>query len=169
MAAVKGTAYHAVKENQAYERGAKELKTDGEFKVGYNLKELGGEYAELIVYHPFYKVCGSIDGAVFDKSLVFKLLDYKSNKEKPKKNGFKGERLLTPVSHLENSKLNLYYLQLSIYAFILEEYGYKCDGLKIIYVKDTVKDVTEEMEVPYLRKEAKAILTYFKNRNYNLN
>lgn len=93
---------------------------------------------------------------------------HNTNKKKPEQKSFKNEKLLTPVSHLLNCDYDKYNLQLSIYAFILEEYGYKCGKLELIWIKDAEKDIREYIPVKYLRDEAKAILTYFKNNGYKL-
>jgi hypothetical protein len=172
-AKTRGTKYHAKKEKQAYEEGSMPLIEDGEFKVAYDIKKLSTKdsgttlYAEAILYHPFYKIIGTADEVIFD-GLSFKINDWKTNRDGITKPAFKGERLLTPVSHLEANKMNEYALQLSIYAFILEEYGYKCTELNLGFVKDVEKDIVENYPVPYLKAEAKAILTYFKNRGYKL-
>lgn len=167
-AAEKGTAYHLLREQEAYTKGAKLLITDGDFKVGHDLRTLTGNYSELILFHPFYKVSGSADVIEFDDNNAFTVRDYKTNKKKPEQKSFKNEKLLTPVSHLLACDYDKYTLQLSIYAFILEEYGYKCKELELIWIKDAEKDIRELIPVPYLKTEAKAILTYFKNNGYKL-
>lgn len=161
----RGSSYHLKKELEAYNEGGKPVINEGEFKIGYGLKDLEGFYPELMVYHPFYKICGTIDKA-YIKDKRFKLGDFKTNKKGLERKGFKGQRLLTPISHLEDCNYWVYVLQLSLYAFILEEWGYICDGLEIIIVKDVEKDISVTESIPYLKQEAKSILTYFKERNY---
>jgi ATP-dependent exoDNAse (exonuclease V) beta subunit len=170
MACERGTKYHAKKEKESYELGAMPIIEEGEFKVGYDLKFLKNnvKYPELIIYHPFYKITGTADNIVFHDNKTFTILDFKTNRKGIDKPAFKGERLLTPVSHLEANKLNEYTLQLSIYAFVLEEWGYKCKDMIIQFVEDVEKDIIKEYPVPYLRTEAKAILEYFKQRNYKV-
>lgn len=167
-AAEKGTSYHLLRELEAYKDGAKPLKIEGDFKVGYDLRFLEGYYPELILYHPFYKVSGSADVVKIYENKTFYLGDFKTYKREPKRESFKGKRLLTPVSHLLACDLDKANLQLSIYAFILEEYGYKCGKLEVIWVKDVEKDERVIFPMEYLKDEAKAILTYFKNNNYKL-
>lgn len=167
-AAERGTAYHLLREKEAYAKGAKPLIEEGDFKIGYNLFDLLGNYTELILYHPFYKVSGSADIVELFEDKSFNIRDYKTNKKIPERKSFKGERLNCPVSHLLSCDYDKYNLQLSIYAFILEEYGYKCKDLEVIWIKDLEKDERVSMPMEYLKKEAKDILTYFKNNNYKI-
>lgn len=167
-AATRGTAYHLLREKEAYSYGAKPLLEEGEFKIGYNLFDLFGNYTELILYHPFYKVSGSADVVEILDNKSFNIRDYKTNKKIPERKSFKGERLNCPVSHLLSCDYDKYNLQLSIYAFILEEYGYKCNELELIWIKNIEKDERVSIPVNYLKKEAKDILTYFKNNNYKI-
>jgi hypothetical protein len=175
IATDRGSKYHAKKEEEAYQNGGKPVIIEGDFKVGYNLKKLNGEYPELIIYHPFYKVCGTADITKFYTETrngkvhnFVKILDFKTNRKGLDRKSFKGQKLLSPVSHLEDCNYWVYVLQLSIYAFILEEWGYECDGLEIIVVKDVDKDIVENESIPYLKQEAKTILTYFRNNGYKL-
>ena len=74
--------------------------------------------SELVVGDRKSGVCGCIDNLSYDlnkKELC--LFDYKSNKEIKTKGK---EKMLGPLSHLDNCELNTYSLQLCIYSLILK-------------------------------------------------
>lgn len=151
-----------------------------------------GTYLELGIYSHYYQVCGQSDKVILD-GRKFKVRDYKTDAEKPtpkteaffdKSLGYKVvKKFRAPISHIPDSNFYKHALQFSIYAFMLEQYGYECEGLFIDYVHTefrhplNVRDELvifeepefdrvrvflelEEIEVPYLREEAKAILKY---------
>ena len=165
-----------------------------EFRGLENLKK--GTYLELGVYSHLHKLSGQADKVIFTTDTSFKMLDFKTNWEKPdpkpstfydKSAGYsKEKRFLSPISHLPDNNYYKYALQLSIYSYMLELYGYKCEGCTILYVNtewrhpynvkdelvifedlefDRVRVVLElePIEVPYLKEEAKAILKHRKN------
>jgi hypothetical protein len=164
-AALKGTIYHKRKEDESYDRGCHPIKMDGSKKVSYGMSGLSGNYSELIVHNLFYKICGTADVVNFDGN-KFSVRDYKTSKEKPiESSSFKGDKMSSPVNHLLKNDYWKFALQLSGYAFMLEEYGYECNGLAVDWVKDVEKDIIEEVKLPYLKKEAKALFEYHKSLN----
>lgn len=78
---------------------------------------------ELMVFSPSLRIAGTIDLIVKDKDGNVWILDWKTNKEIDKP-AFRGERMLPPVQTLENSTINRYALQLSIYQLVLLAEGY---------------------------------------------
>lgn len=137
-------------------------------------------FAEKRVHLVDYGIAGMIDVPII-KDLNFCIDDWKTNKDEMqwlagyykkeliggkwiKGNTFvsTGERMLYPISHLENSTLNHYALQLSMYAYILEQWGYKLveNGLHLIHIRDNVKP--KLIKLPYLKKEIQTILEHHK-------
>jgi hypothetical protein len=73
--------------------------------------------SELVVGDKRTGICGCIDNVSYDlEKNQLCLFDYKTNKEIKTKNK---EKLLGPLSHLDNCELNIYSLQLCIYSLIL--------------------------------------------------
>lgn len=152
-----------------------------------------GTYLELGIFSHKYKVCGQADKIEL-KGKEFKVIDYKTNAEKPEpkpktyydkaSRSQVTKRFLAPISHIDENKYHVYALQLSIYAHMLELYGYTCLGLEVQYIDtefkhpmreseddlvifrepefERIRVVTEviPIELPYLKEEAKAILKH---------
>jgi len=110
---------------------------------------------ELLVYNDEYKMAGQIDLAVFKEGNKVSLTDWKTNKEINLISKY-NKTMLGPLSHLEECEANIYTIQLSIYAFMLEEAGYEIDKLTVVHFR---KDggITQ-YQLPYRREEVKKIL-----------
>ena len=105
-------------------------------------------YAEKRVYWYPNLIAGTID-CLLVKDKQFYIVDWKTNKEPLKfKSGYyrkvngiktndwvdKKEYLLKPLQYLEHCKGIVYTMQLSIYAYILELWGFKCMGLILFHM-----------------------------------
>lgn len=134
-------------------------------------------YTEVRVYHPIYYIAGTIDLLII-KDKQFYILDWKTNKDDlhfisgyyKKENNIKtnkfianDERLLSPLNNLQNCKGIIYTLQLSLYSFILEEWGYECLDLELYHIRDTIN----VHNLNYLKEEIKTLLNFHK-KNLNL-
>jgi hypothetical protein len=151
-----------------------------------------GVYPEHMVYLKSAGICGQSDLVEVVKGRI-NIIDYKTNKE-IKTESFKNwegisEKMLHPVSHLDDCNYNHYALQLSIYMYIILKHNPKLSAGNIyihhitfesegkdkwgypIAKKDEngdpiVKDVTP-MPVPYLYDEVIAIINHMKeNGNF---
>jgi len=139
-------------------------------------------FSEKRVYLSKYQLAGTIDCPII-KGKYFSILDWKSNATdmhdtagyylKEKVNGIwektdtwivTDDRFNNPINHIPASKFHTYCLQLSIYAYIMEQWGYTLidNGLAIVHYplnKDPVY-----LRVPYLRNEVIALLTDHKRK-----
>lgn len=136
-------------------------------EAGYSL------YPELGVFNFKYKICGTIDLPFIKKNKII-IGDYKTNEDilhdtagyYKKRNGIKtdewiitDDRLKKPLQHLVKSKLNIYNLQLSFYAYLCELHGYECEGLELYHIgKVDDTDIETIYTLPYLKEEIKSIL-----------
>jgi hypothetical protein len=116
-------------------------------------------YAEKRVYNPFYFIAGTID-CFLVRGNEFKILDWKTNKKdlkfesgyykkewqvidgvrmKVETNTFvrTKEYLAYPLNNVQHCKGNGYTLQLSTYAYLVEQFGLRCVGLTIYHIKST--------------------------------
>jgi len=154
-----GTAIHAAMENfdKNYQLGDK-LKEVKEYKTkptyyGPNKalsknpfikyivesfhEQFGGDYeriTETFVWLDAFKLCGSIDRIkVIDrKKKIVRIQDFKTDGDIHDK---KYQLSDSPFkSKLGNELLDLHWLQLSFYAFILEQLGWKVEGLDIYWL-----------------------------------
>jgi len=136
-------------------------------------------FAEKIVYSSIFKKAGQID-LLFIKDKFFKIKDYKTNNknidffagyykkfnvngEWVKSNEFirTFEKFKKPIENLENCLGIKYSLQLSMYAYMMELWGYKLennDGLSIHHIRDNYEPCI--IPVKYLKKEIIKMLNY---------
>lgn len=89
---------------------------------------------EYVMYHKKYMFGGMADLLLYNKNTKkYIIADYKTN-EKLKK-VFMDTRLLAPFTHLNDSALGKYALQLSIYRLMAEQTGAKFDTGVVIWLK----------------------------------
>ena len=152
-----------------------------------------GIYPEHLVYLKSAGICGQSDLVEIVNGHV-NIIDYKTNKE-IKKESFKdwegvSEKMLDPVSHLDDCNFNHYSLQLSIYMYIilkhnpklkpgniyihhvvfetedLDQYGYPIT--KYSPEGDPVVKEVIPMEIPYLKEEIVGIINWLHDNRTNL-
>lgn len=152
-----------------------------------------GIYPEHLVYLKSAGICGQSDLVEVVNGYV-NIIDYKTNKE-IKKESFKdwegvSEKMLDPVSHLDDCNFNHYSLQLSIYMYIilkhnpklkpgniyihhvvfetedLDQYGYPIT--KYSPEGDPVVKEVIPMEIPYLKEEVVGIVNWLHDNRTNL-
>lgn len=137
-------------------------------------------FAEKKVFLKEYQIAGMIDVPLL-LGQHFAILDWKTNKDELHKTAgyYKkvkmghtfvksdiwietGERFKYPLDMLEASKFNIYALQLSLYAYILEQWGYKLmtNGLEIIHFPLVGEPLL--LKMPYLKEEVEIMLNHHK-------
>lgn len=129
----------------------------GLINLGYKL------YAEIGVYESRYLISGMIDLLVV-KDNNFLIIDWKTNKSPIRfEAGYfkkdhnrniiesefieKTDKMLFPIKHLADSVGNHYTLQLSLYAYLVESFGFKCLGLLLFHIKTEMVDNKEVTNV----------------------
>ncbi|RTK92565.1 MAG: hypothetical protein EKK61_03965 [Rickettsiales bacterium] len=134
-------------------------------------------FVEKRIYVFEYLVAGTID-CLLIKGKEFIIADWKTNKDELKfKSGYykkingiksnqwvdKKEFFKAPLNTLPFCKGNVYSLQLSLYAYILELWGYKCIDLQLFHIK---RDVSVTVyKINYLKQHCQLLLIDFKNRS----
>lgn len=74
---------------------------------------------ELVVGDDEYMIAGMVDCLFWNKkSQMLEIWDYKTNKEIKTSNNF-GNKMLHPISHLDECEMNTYSLQLGLYKHII--------------------------------------------------
>jgi ATP-dependent exoDNAse (exonuclease V) beta subunit len=74
---------------------------------------------ELVVGDDEYMIAGMVDCLFWNKkSRMLEIWDYKTNKEIKTSNNF-GNKMLHPISHLDECEMNTYSLQLGLYKHII--------------------------------------------------
>lgn len=164
IALVKGTEYHKmkekrVKENVVYGPDMREVSVlSGIDLLSAQDFEADGLYPELILYNDDWNIAGQADWVMKNGKTVH-IKDYKTSKEITK-TAFQDQCLLPPVSHVPNCNYYTYSLQLSLYALMLEEHGYKIGNLAIEHVDKETFETIEMYPIEYMKKEAKDIVKH---------
>lgn len=199
-----GKWYHSLKEEQVLSKGTI-IENGAELLVQAPLIKEGLKYApnqklnnntvypEHLVYSYSDQICGQSD-KVDVKDFKVNITDYKTNKE-IKTSSFVNwegisQKMLHPVSHLEDCHLIHYTLQMSLYMYmilkhnpklspgdlLIEHIKFKLEGTDKhgypIYLKDDkgqfiVEDIVP-YRVPYLKGEVQHLLQYVKENRDKL-
>lgn len=137
-----------------------------DFMINYSdkLEHLADEF---IIGSEEYNIASAIDHLFINRltgGLV--LVDYKTNSDIHKGERY-AKKMKVPLSHLKDTTLNHYYIQLSIYKFILEKYtNLKVDEMFIVWFSE-LNDNYEIIDVPYLKNEVIKILENRREKNMN--
>lgn len=117
---------------------------------------------EFIVWSKEYDIAGSIDGLMYNKfTQQACILDFKSNKKLEFVSKYK-KKMKVPLQKMDDVNGQHYYLQLSIYRYLIEKYtDIKIDELFIVYFNVNA-DNYEIIIIPYLKKEVETILEWRK-------
>lgn len=130
-------------------------------------------YDEFVVGSEEFDIASAIDHLFINKltrGLV--LVDYKTNSilkgyNDDGKNTRYAKPMKPPLHHIKDVTLNHYYIQLSIYRYLLEKYTtLKVDEMFIAYFSENI-DNYEIIEIPYLKKEVIKILENRRVKNMN--
>lgn len=115
---------------------------------------------EFVIGSESYNLASAIDHLFINKltgGLV--LVDYKTNSDIHKNEKY-AKNMKVPLSHLKDTTLNHYAIQLSIYKYLVEKYtNLKIEEFFIVYMSENIENY-EIIEVPYLYKEVKNILEF---------
>ena len=122
---------------------------------------------EFIVWSKEFDIAGSIDGIMYNKNTQqCCILDFKSNKDLQFKSKYR-KKMKVPLHELDDVNGQHYYIQLSIYKYLIEKYtNIKVDELFIVYFNINA-DSYEIIEIPYLEKEVEEILENRRVKNMN--
>ncbi len=122
---------------------------------------------EFVIGSEEYDIASAIDHLFINKltgGLV--LVDYKTNSDIHKNEKY-AKDMKVPLNHLKDYTLNHYYIQLSIYKYLVEKYsGLLIDEMFIVYMSENIENY-EIIEVPYLKREVKIILENRRIKNMN--
>jgi hypothetical protein len=116
---------------------------------------------ETALYSKKYFLAGTSDLPAIRGSKVIDILDFKTNASKGiLYNNPYGKRMLGCLNHLEECSYNTYCLQLSVYAYMLEEHGWKIGRLGLIYIPPSEPDKHFMIPVPYMKADVVNMLDY---------
>ena len=130
------------------------------------LEHLADEY---IVGSSEYDIASAIDHLFINKltgKLV--LVDYKTNSYLSgyNKKAYK-KAMKVPLQHLNDDSIHHYYIQLSIYKYLIEKYtNLKVSEMFIVYFSENIENY-EIIDIPYLKNEVEKILENRRCKNMN--
>ncbi len=176
----RGTKIHAQLENSFYKAGSnitlKKFGIGGKFECKKDYNELDMEYGiypEYLIYYDNPKlglhIAGQIDLLVKSGNDIY-IADHKTNKKIDLKGFYNSssrttEKLKYPLGTLDNCNFNVYQLQLSTYAWMLQRINpnfvikdlilnhYDHDGKNTLYHCTYLKDDVEKMLKHFARQQ----------------
>ena len=128
---------------------------------------------ELPIGSEEYNIASCVDHLFYNKltgGLV--LVDYKTNStlkgyNDDIKNRKYTKKMKVPLHKIDDDSLHHYYIQLSIYKFLIEKYtGLKVDEMFIVYMSENIENY-EIIEIPYLKEGVEKILENRRVKNMN--
>ena len=128
-----------------------------EFRIDYKdkLELVANEY---IIGSYDFDIASAIDSIFINKltgGLV--LVDYKTNTDIYKNERY-AKDMKVPLQHLKDTTINHYFIQLSIYKYIVEKYtDLQFEDMFIVWFSENNENY-EIIEVPYLKNEVEKIL-----------
>lgn len=129
-------------------------------------KMTGTLYPETVLFSQKYSIAGMCD-LIEDFGDYFNVWDNKTNKKINYISQY-GHWLNKPVTHLSDCQYNIYSLQMSIYAYLYQMETRKKVGRLALYYLNPEKDYEfEVIPCPYLGREAKDVLDYWRETQLN--
>jgi hypothetical protein len=120
-----------------------------------------------------WAIAGRIDKPTIEtvKGIRFAHIeDYKTNKILRTEGYDDKDMMLPPISHLPNCEMIHYGLQLSIYQYILEYFGYRPGIRRIIHFPHPIEGLgipdPRIYLIPYYRNEIISMLTYLNHTGW---
>ncbi|MDD7591381.1 MAG: hypothetical protein PUJ92_00040 [Bacilli bacterium] len=118
---------------------------------------------EQLVGSEEYDIASAVDHLFLDNEGNVWLIDYKTNSilrgyNDNGKNKKYTKKMLVPLQNIKDDALHHYYLQLSIYKYLIEKYtNIKIHRMLIVYMSENVENY-ELIKIPYLEEKVKLIL-----------
>ena len=133
--------------------------------IMFDYKEYYQCYSEEVLYTK-YGIAGTSDKVLVvakGKNSSLDVEDFKTNLSKGIESYNKYNKyFLGPISHLHHCNYNKYALQLSMYAYMLEEMlGRNIRALWLRYIPPQDKMQHVRIPVPYLKKEIESMIEYW--------
>ena len=156
-------------ESEEYKNAVKKIKVQANtfhFDYEQHLEHVADEY---VIGSSEYDIASAVDHLFINKitgGLV--LVDYKTNSYLTGHNKKAYSKpMKIPLHELNDDSLHHYYIQLSMYKFIIEKYtNLKVDEMFIVYMSENI-DNYEIIDIPYLEKEVEEILENRRIKNMN--
>lgn len=127
------------------------------YSIHANLYDLpDGYYPELLIFHDELRIAGQSDRVfieTIDGVRYVDIDDYKTNKKITTDNKY--QKLLPPLKHIPDSKFHKYELQVSFYAWMMEQFGFVVRGTAFHHFN-------LKYETQYRKEDIEKIVEYLK-------
>ena len=179
----RGTKYHNAKENALYlsdrvriEELGFPIPCQGEYLVEKHNFDLNDEYRVLPEYLVYYSskdgilnLAGQIDVLVKDGNDIH-ILDYKTNAKGMEMNSYfdrkkkKAKMMYYPLSNIEDCMFQHYTLQLSLYAWMLQQINpnFNIKSLTLLHIDGEGKETTYPVE--YIKEDVEKLVKHYKKQ-----
>lgn len=169
----RGHNYHDMKEAKAardtkvlcpydgkwyYTKDPHDLTTEYKRSLLTSLDELevGCCYPEIMIWNDAYYYAGTSDKLFKLSKTKHFILDYKTDRKFTTENRWRN--LLHPVSKLQETELNVYGIQLGLYALPFHQLGLEVVGCELHH---NFMGIEKVYPVPVMIKEAEAVASYY--------
>ena len=176
IACERGTKIHAQLENSFYKAGSnitlKKFGIGGKFECKKNYSDLDleyGIYPEYLIYYDDPKldlhIAGQIDLIVKNNNNIW-IIDHKSNAKIDLKGFYNSstrssDKMLYPLTHLDECNYNHYQLQLSMYAWMLQKVNPKFEIQDLIINHYDHSGNNTLYHCTYLKDDVEKMLKHF--------
>lgn len=174
VACERGTSIHEVQENLFYNQDAKIKKYVGggkfDIKKGYYKLDLDrAVYPEFLISYDFddyLKVAGQIDLIVKDGNEIT-IIDWKTNKKIDQESYFdrntkKRQMMKFPLDNIQDCNFYHYTLQLSLYAYLLQNINPKFKIKKLVIIHFDHDGNETEYQCEYLKEDVARMLLHYR-------
>ena len=145
-------------DGKKYETFVKPVRIGDNYSICDNLYDLpDGFYPELLVFWLPLMIGGQADKVFIETIGSDRFIDIDDYKTGKKPKTFSTDNCLDPLGHLNASNHTKYNLQISGYAWMLEQHGFIPRKLAYTYVKDYDKNKQERTDLDYLKNEITTI------------
>ena len=128
---------------------------------------------EQVVGSAEYDIASAVDHLFYNKLTgEVDLIDYKTNSilkgyNDDEKNRRYTKKMKVPLHKIDDDAIHHYYIQLSIYKYLIEKYtNIKIANLIIVYMSENIENY-EIIDIPYLKEEVEEILENRRVKNMN--
>lgn len=164
---IKGTAFHADVESYLKTKRIPDTSNKKLVKQFSKIKFKGTLYSEIRLFNLNFGIAGTTDLIEVLKDNSISISDHKTSQAKKMTRFSFGRKMLYPLNHIWDSPLDKYELQLSTYAYMLEEAGWWVRDLTIFHI-DYDKEQIKQFSMQNRRKDVINMLEHYRENKINL-
>lgn len=160
----RGTAFHADAEEYIKTKKIPDTVNKKLIKQFSKIKFKGLLFPEVRLFNTNFSMAGTTDLIEVFSDNSISLVDFKTNQAKKMSRFSFGRKMLYPLHNIWDSVLDRYELQISSYAYMLEEAGWWVKSMKILHV-DIDKQIIKEIPMANRRNDVVRMLTHFQQNH----